>query len=135
MSESVADGGLALAGAWPGHGGVCGADARSARGAHPGGGGAQQVLVLRQLDDERVAGATHEVEEHVLLHVPVFIHEALHRVGDGAGVMLDAELRLPLAAVVALDKVWVALEVTMQICQVGHIGALKSISSNVRSCF
>lgn len=124
MSESVADCGLALAGAGSGHGGIGGSDAWSARGAHPGGGCAQKVLVLRQFDDKRVTGTAHEVKKHVLLHVPILVHEALHCVGDGAGVVHDAELCFPFAAVVALDEVWVALEITVQVCQVGDVRTL-----------
>lgn len=61
-----------------------------------------------------------------LLRVSVLIDKRLHAVGDGSGVVLYAELLLPLATR-ALHETLVLAELALDIGQVGAVATLKTM--------
>ena len=84
-------------------------------------------LVIAEVLNECERRLCKNVEENVLLSITIFVDKAFDVVDDGSGVMSNAELRVPLSPILALDVVGVRVELGVDVGQVGRVAALRKI--------
>ena len=87
-----------------------------------------KVPEFAQFLHEAAPRVEQDVEEDVLLSIPVLVHEAGDVVKHAAGVVADTELLVPPTPVLPLHIVRVGLELRVQVGEVGLVAALRHVA-------